>query len=351
MTNIAVIPDVGVGNEDAYKPRRRALVTLAIVTMPLLLAACSAPTIYSAPLPLAPNPPVDYTTVVGPEDLVETKFFLDAELESEPFVIKPGDVLNVEVVRHPDLSRNRVLVLSDGSISLPLVPRIIAANKRLEVLGEELAMAYRDKKIHDPQVTVAVGETNQRVRGLLGDFSRSIVDRSIVIATDVDGALNLPFIDPIRGGRPLSEIQTEATEAYKRKFGNSITVTMNFIKKATRLIYVMGEVVTPGSIPYRSNLNPLSAVAAAGGFLDTADRAQVTTVRFYRDGNTEQWVVDLEDGIVTGNHEARLLHMVPGDVVYVGKSGIALANQFVVQYIRNMMPIATGLGFSYQLNP
>jgi protein involved in polysaccharide export with SLBB domain len=126
---------------------------------------------------------------------------------------------------------------------------------------------------------------------------------------------------------------------------------MNFIKKATRLIYVMGEVVTPGSIPYRSNLNPLSAVAAAGGFLDTADRAQVTTVRFYRDGNTEQWVVDLEDGIVTGNHEARLLHMVPGDVVYVGKSGIALANQFVVQYIRNMMPIATGLGFSYQLNP
>ena len=37
-----------------------------------------------------------------------------------------------------------------------------------------------------------------------------------------------------------------------------------------KLVYVGGEVIRPGVLPYRKGLTPLQAVAASGGFRDTA---------------------------------------------------------------------------------
>jgi polysaccharide export outer membrane protein len=71
------------------------------------------------------------------------------------YLIQPNDVLSVFVYKYPDLSRERVLVLPDGRISVPLIQEIpVAGLTSLELKQklEEILKGYVD----GPNVTVSL---------------------------------------------------------------------------------------------------------------------------------------------------------------------------------------------------
>jgi polysaccharide biosynthesis/export protein len=72
----------------------------------------------------------------------------------DEYKIGVGDSLQVSVWRNPDLS-SRVVVLPDGSISVPLVGDVKAAAKTTESLGEEISEVLNNF-IRKPEVTVSV---------------------------------------------------------------------------------------------------------------------------------------------------------------------------------------------------
>jgi polysaccharide export outer membrane protein len=89
------------------------------------------------------------------------------------YLIGPGDILNINVWRNPELTAN-VPVRPDGRITIPLVEDMVAIGKDPTALAREIEAALH-KFIQDPIVTVVVatagGGSSQQVR-VVGQAAR-----------------------------------------------------------------------------------------------------------------------------------------------------------------------------------
>ena len=284
-----------------------------------------------------------YRPVVTAGDTVQVGYFLDIRGTVTPYRLGVGDVLKIHVADYPDLSRDEIVVLPDGRISLNLIGSVAAAGKTVDDVAAEIAARYRDRQIRRPEVVVSVTRGQERVRQLL----RSVGGEQGVSRLDLkihdQPVLELPFIPPIAVGRPLADIRRDIKEAYEREFGPELQVTVNVTSRLAPTLHVMGEVKKPGSVEAYPGLSLLGAVAAAGGFEDSAERGEVLVLRFKPDGSYDHWAFDLtEKGFTDARaSEFGLQH---ADIVYVSKSTVAKVNQFVELYIRNNMPFSIGFG-------
>jgi polysaccharide export outer membrane protein len=87
------------------------------------------------------------------------------QVEDFFYLIGPGDSINVQVWRNPEVSAT-VTVRPDGMVSTPLVEDIVAANKTPSQLARDMEKALA-KYIQDPVVTVIVG-------GFVGPYSQQV---------------------------------------------------------------------------------------------------------------------------------------------------------------------------------
>ena len=89
-----------------------------------------------------------------------------ADIAGAPdYLIGPGDGLNIQVWRNPEVSTS-VTVRPDGKINSPLVDDMIAANKTPTQLAREMEK-HLAKFIQDPIVTVMV-------TGFIGPYTQQI---------------------------------------------------------------------------------------------------------------------------------------------------------------------------------
>jgi hypothetical protein len=72
----------------------------------------------------------------------------------------------------------------------------------------------------------------------------------------------------------------------------------------------------------------------------------VVIIRKKRDGIPKVFSINLAEDIKS-KQVKNAVYLRPLDVVYVPKTFIAEANQFVDQYIKRMIPISLNAGFSY----
>jgi len=94
-----------------------------------------------------------------------------AATDDPAYVIGPEDVLDINVWKEPEISRN-VPVRPDGKISLPLLNDIQAAGLTPIQLGMLITERLR-KYLSDPQVTVIVAATNSQRVYILGEVNRA----------------------------------------------------------------------------------------------------------------------------------------------------------------------------------
>jgi polysaccharide export outer membrane protein len=83
-----------------------------------------------------------------------------------PYVIGPGDVLQVVVWKEPDLTRD-VTVRVDGRITIPLLGDVPAAGRTPADLGEEMGTLLA-RFVREPVVTVGVVQANSQRVYVLG---------------------------------------------------------------------------------------------------------------------------------------------------------------------------------------
>ncbi len=94
-----------------------------------------------------------------------------------------------------------------------------------------------------------------------------------------NGCINLPLLNtPIKAeGKLVSELEKEIHDAYiNGKLFNTITVNVN---SENRSFAVVGEVRNPSRQVWAGHTTILSAIAAAGGFTDFADKKKVLVIR------------------------------------------------------------------------
>ena len=86
------------------------------------------------------------------------------------FIIGNGDLLNINVWKQPDLSRN-VPVRSDGKVSLPLIGEVKASGQTPAKLEEELTTLFKPY-LAEPEVTVIVEQINSQKFNILGRVAK-----------------------------------------------------------------------------------------------------------------------------------------------------------------------------------
>ena len=164
-----------------------------------------------------------------------------------------------------------------------------------------------------------------------------------------DGRITLQLVDDVHVARlKPSEVDRILTEKYSSVLRNpEVTVIVKTF--ASYKVYVGGEVHSPGAIDLSGQMTVLQAVFQAGGAKDSGELRHVVVMR--NQGTEEPLFihVNLKGDLAGQTHGDMLLR--PHDIVFIPKTEIAKANQFVRQYISELIPITLSFGMVYNLNP
>ncbi len=163
-----------------------------------------------------------------------------------------------------------------------------------------------------------------------------------------DGRISVLLLDDIQAAGLTTEQLDKVLTARYADYYREPQVTIIVKSFSRQQVYIGGEVNRPGVLELPSGLTALAAIVQAGGFRETAKTKEVILLR-KSDGNKPLLTKLNLDGVLRdGRSDVVLL---PYDVVYVPKSTIARLDQFVNQYIRELLPIPLSGGFSYIFGP
>jgi polysaccharide export outer membrane protein len=173
-------------------------------------------------------------------------------------------------------------------------------------------------------------------------FGRPELDDTVRVRPD--GRVSAPLVDDVEAaGLTVPQLDVLVTERYGRFFRDP-EVSIILRAAANQRVFVGGEVAQPGVIDMTGTLTVIGAVYQAGGFRRSA---RTDSVVLLRDTNALQpfaMSLNLKDAAPDSAVVLR-----PYDVVYVPESRIAKVDNFVDQYVRQLIPISLTAGFSYVL--
>jgi polysaccharide export outer membrane protein len=128
-----------------------------------------------------------------------------------------------------------------------------------------------------------------------------------------DGKITLPLVGDIAAaGRTSNELR-DAIASSLKEYNTNPLVTVIVVETVPPLIYVTGEVNSPGSQPLVGDLTVLQALAAAGGFKDFAKKNDIRVQRKTASGITTLRF-NYKDAV---NGRQKPIHLQPGDTIIV----------------------------------
>lgn len=137
-------------------------------------------------------------------------------------------------------------------------------------------------------------------------------------------------------GRSVGAVRTLVLDAYKQEFTNP-RVSISLLEAAAQSVYVCGEVLRSGPVPFQAGLTMTQAIASAGSFHFTAKESDVRILRIAPDGTQRTFRVDMQSVLLDEQPDFLLL---PGDVVYCQTSTIADLGNLVDLYVRRLLPFS-----------
>jgi protein involved in polysaccharide export with SLBB domain len=152
-----------------------------------------------------------------------------------------------------------------------------------------------------------------------------------------DGKLLLPLVGDLQAAGLTPE---QLAEHIAQRYAFSLRepkVAVDIKMPNTGQIYVGGEVQRPGVIKLKPKMNALQAIVEAGGPKNTGDVERVVLLRPVGDNQFGYRELNLMR-ILRREDPADDAMLAQDDLIFIPQTGIAKANVWVEQYIRNMMP-------------
>jgi protein involved in polysaccharide export with SLBB domain len=155
-----------------------------------------------------------------------------------------------------------------------------------------------------------------------------------------DGNITLEGIGSIQaaGLTPEQLAKMIAEKTSTRLRDPEVIVTIS--QYAPRKVYVAGEVKTPGVVLIQDRegmtLTPLQAIFDRGGFTSTAQVDSVILIRGAASGEPKIGRLDIKKAMEDAVPEQ--VALLPNDVIYVPMTGIARADLWVQQHIKDVIP-------------
>ena len=308
------------------------LAGLLATAMLLLLSAC-ANILPAHPEVFRPIEKQASMALMSKEDLA-----LIEESNNPVYRMGSGDVVRLEVFGRPEVSGKHI-VGPDGKISVPLVGEISLTDRTREE-GRDLLTQRLHAFFTQPFVSLIVDEYNSNQVTVLGRVERAGVQKfaqSPTLSEVLAGAGAMPIMDKqatltrcaiMRGRDKLIWVDLKALlngdPAYNLRMKKGDIV---FIPDSSDTsIYVLGQVLRPGSYRLTPRMTLLDALAQAGG---PTEDAKPEHIGLYRAGSKTTEVITFADLI----NPARAVNfaMEDGDVLFLPRSGLGEFGYFMRQ--------------------
>jgi len=248
---------------------------------------------------------------------------------AKEYVIGVADVIAISVLDNRDLDAV-VSVNPGGKIALPLVGELQAAGLTAAELTQRLTREYA-KTVKSPVVTVSLREVNSyrfyfvgRVArpGMYTSRSEVTLLQAISIAGGIVDGADLPQAYVARGKErvPVDFVrlmrQGDLTQNITLNPDDTIVLPDN----PQHVIYVMGEVRTPGMLVFvkERGWTATKAVAAVGGFTQYASRGRSYIIR---EAGERKITIPIDFNDLMKNPElGKDIPLSPGDILVVPQS-------------------------------
>ncbi len=244
------------------------------------------------------------------------------ETKDKDYIVGPEDVMEVQVWDNKDLNQV-VFVRPDGKTSLPLVGEIQAAGKSVQELQDYLAAVY-SKTVKGAAVTVIIREIKSRPVYFVGGFGKPGAmqltrELTVLQAVALVGGI-APTADAEKGFvlRKDKQIPVDFTKLMQRgdltqnvklEPGDTIVAPLG------DLVFVQGEVRTPGAVKYTQDLTLIRAITQAGGLTQLAAGGRVDILRG-KGEKKERIRVDVDKLMRAGDGNPDVL-VKPDDIILV----------------------------------
>lgn len=247
------------------------------------------------------------------------------------YVVHGGDQLAVDVAGDSTFSKT-VSVLDDGSITYPLLGRMVVAGLSLQQV-EALFAQRLQQYVRDPQVTVSIAALGQPSVMVLGNVktpgryelpSGAHLSNALAAAGGL-GPTNGPFPEA-----RVSDQQGDVHEVSLDKLLRGGEMNLDIPLSDGDVVYVpspleitvnvLGAVDHPGEVDIEQGSRLSAAVAKAGDSASSeSDLNHIYLTRVEPDGTKKTFEIDLYKALQNGDDKYDV-QMQKGDVVYVPKA-------------------------------
>ncbi len=252
------------------------------------------------------------------------------------YLIGPGDVLNIQVWQHPDLSGDAT-VNSMGDIKFPPLKTLSVIGMTTYQLEESLTKAFSYYLI-DPMVFVTVKEYNsQRVIALgetkTGMYTLKRRTPLLDFLSEIGGTTTNADTFHIKLIKKDGEVRTYSLNELisDPQKSNEIIVaggdTVYVPPLEMNRIYVLGEVKSPKVINIKGKMTVVDAITEAGGY--TADAVTKSVMVIRGEVGSQQGMRISLSRILKKADIGQNIELKPGDIVYVPKTFIADIERFL----------------------
>lgn len=240
---------------------------------------------------------------------VATSPAIAQQISKNTYVVGPGDILDIQVWDHDDLSR-RVEISQEGIFTFPFVGLVDTSNRSIFQIERLLTQKLSDGYLVAPQVSITVAEYRNQTVFLLGQVARpgsyvlkhrnhlleliskagGLTEQSgttcIIVRPEAGASKKEPT--SIQAAKKSEIIQinldkllsgAENTPPFFVMPGDSIYIS------ESEKIFVIGEVRRPGQFRWEKGLTVRKAVSMAGG---STPRGSINRTRIIRNDNGEE---------------------------------------------------------------
>jgi polysaccharide export outer membrane protein len=130
-----------------------------------------------------------------------------------------------------------------------------------------------------------------------------------------DGKISVPMLNDIRAAGLTPEQLAASINQAAAKYIRDASSTVIVRQIHSRKVFVIGEVVKPGTVEIGGELNVLQAIAQAGGFLEHANKSDVVVVRTVA-GREQRFKFNYKD-VTRGKSPEQNIRLKPGDTVLI----------------------------------
>ncbi|MEO6665809.1 MAG: polysaccharide biosynthesis/export family protein [Nitrospiria bacterium] len=204
---------------------------------------------------------------------------------------------NVRFVRGVVIMGFGVLAASGCGIH-PVMPLGPPAGKPAPGASEAVAAPSNQYRIGPEDVLDIVVWKN-------ADLSKSVTVRP-------DGRITLPLIGELEAGGLTADQVRDDIKVRLAKYKDVPEVSVTVADVRSYLLYILGEVRTPGRYQVKSYTSLLQALALAGGFTPYADTDEIVVVRRHPSAKEQRLTIRYKDLIRRGD-----FNLSPGDTVIV----------------------------------